>query len=87
MQVFNAFICKYHGPTDSHGSRVSITHVHSTLRVYIPFDHAARDISKMAEAYLAEHGLNVVGMAWLDVHGDEVVLLSDTFKSHKKEKK
>lgn len=53
-------IVKYHGPTDSKGSRVSLTlPLCDNKRIYIPFDYECRDSLDNAMAALGESGVEV----------------------------
>lgn len=67
----------YVGATNFRGSRVKIHSARFKKTRLIPYDHSARDILEIAEAYLKEKGIKVIG------HGEATrgyYLVSETFK-------
>ncbi len=72
----HAIVCKYHGPTNTRGSRVSLYSERFKERISAPFDYSARDIIDQGRAMLARTGHNVVAVAETR---EGYILLSDTF--------
>lgn len=74
----HAIVVKYHGPTYTRGSKVSLYSPRFNQRVYIPYDFGARDIVEMAYKELVRRGFVVVGFAETDKR--TYTVLCDTFK-------
>ena len=65
-------VVKYHGPTDSKGSRISLTLPRwEDRRIYIPFDYESRDILDNATSALDAAGVKIA--AHLDIGSDYVI--------------
>jgi len=77
VKVFHIVTVKYHGATNTRGSRVSLYSERFQKRIYIPFDYSERDIESMAVNYLIEHGFKIVGYA-------DGYVITDTFESIEK---
>jgi hypothetical protein len=77
IKIFHIIRVRYHGATNTKGSRVSLYSERFNERVFIPFDYSERDIESMAINYLIERGYKVAGYA-------EGYVMIDTFKSIKK---
>ena len=63
MKNLNLIEVKYLGPTNNKGSRVKLTSHRLKETVTIPYDYNLNHPLEMAEAYLKEKGLPVVGCA------------------------
>jgi len=83
MQNYHLIHVKYHGATNTMGSRVSLYSERFKERVYIPFDYAMNDISEMAEKYLLDRGFEIVGQG--EVMSGATIVTS-TFEPIKGEK-
>lgn len=78
MKNFHVIEVKYHGPTNTRGSRISLYSARFSKRVYIPFDYSLNHPSEMAEKYLLENGFEIVGCG----DGKQVdFIITDTFKT------
>lgn len=78
MKNFHVIEVKYHGPTNTRGSKISLYSARFSKRVYIPFDYSLNHPSEMAEKYLLENGFEIVGC----VDGKQVdFIITDTFKT------
>lgn len=80
IQTLHAITVKYHGPTNSNGSRVSLYSERFNARVVIPFDYSIQNTWEMAANYLKDTH-EIVGVA--STHKG-YILLSTTFDSIKK---
>lgn len=78
MKNFHLIVVKYHGATNTRGSRVSLYSERFGKRVTIQFDYAMNHISEMAENYLIEKGFYVVGCG---ESKNGYIIITDTFKS------
>ena len=76
----HAILVKYHGATNTRGSRVSMYSERFSERVSVSYDYRARDIGEMAYNELVRRGFNIVAQA--ETKGG-CLLLTDTFKSLK----
>ncbi len=74
MENLRGFKVKYHGPTDTRGSRVSITDTRHNQKVTIPYDYKLNSAYDMAEVWLKEKGIEC---KWLT--DDGAILLTDDF--------
>lgn len=61
MKNFHLIHVKYHGATNTRGSRVSLYSERFKERVTIPYDYALNGIDDMAEKYLLARGFEIVG--------------------------
>lgn len=78
----HAITVKYHGPTNSSGSRVTLYSDRFKARITIPYDYAKSSVPEMAFDYLKDTH-EIVGMASTR---EGWVLLSTRFDSIKKSK-
>ena len=76
----HAISIKYHGATNTRGSRVSITSHRFEEKVFIPYDYQYNNIYNMAYDYLISKNFNIIGLSEVK---DGYILLSDTFRSIK----
>jgi hypothetical protein len=76
----HAILVKYHGPTNTRGSRVSMYSERFQERISVSYDYTTRDITEMAYNELVRRGFNIIGVSEVK---EGHILLSDTFKSLK----
>jgi hypothetical protein len=78
MKNFHVIEVKYHGATNTRGSKVSLYSARFKKRISIPFDYSLNHPSEMAEKYLLENGFEIVGCG----DGKQVdFIITDTFKT------
>jgi hypothetical protein len=77
----HAILVKYHGPTNTRGSRVSMYSYRFNVRVSVSYDYDKRDIGEMAYNALVRRGFNIVGISEVK---EGYILLSNTFDSIKR---
>ena len=77
IQNYHILRIKYIGPTNHNGSRVKIISDRFQQSKTIDYDHRFSRITDMAEAWLKEHGFNIIGTGELK---NEDVLISTTFE-------
>jgi len=80
IQNLHALEVKYHGPTNTRGSYISIYSSRFNERIRISYDYSARDIVVTAYHELVLRDFNIIAQA--EVKGG-YILLSDTFKAFK----
>lgn len=61
MNNFRVFTIKYHGATNTRGDRVSIYDNRFKVRVFIPYDYTFNTHFEVAENYLCNLGINLIG--------------------------
>jgi len=79
MKSFHLIHVKYHGATNTRGSRVSLYSERFKKRISIPFDYTYNDIADMAEKKLLEFGFDIVGQGE-SVNGS-CVIVTNTFRT------
>lgn len=77
LQNYHLIRIKYHGATNSRGSRVSMTSDRFSQRIYIDYDYTMSSIKDMAARDLERKGFEIIGAGELK---NEYVLISTTFK-------
>jgi hypothetical protein len=78
LSNYHVITVKYHGPTNSNGSRVSLSSPRFNSRVIIPYDYAKNTAVDIAAEYLSQNGFNIIGKG--ESINDTDVIISDTFK-------
>lgn len=76
LQNYHLLRVKYHGATNTIGSRVSITSDRFKQRIYIDYDYSMNTIHEMATTKLQQRGFEIVGVGELK---NEYILISTTF--------
>jgi hypothetical protein len=67
-----AIACKYHGPTNSHGARVSLACPLLGKRKVIPFDYALNNAHEVAHAWLSAQGIKCESFVSLSI-GETII--------------
>jgi len=80
IQNLHALEVKYHGPTNTRGSYISIYSARFKERIRVSYDYSARDIVVTAYHELILRGFDIVAQAEIK---DGYILLSNTFKALK----
>jgi len=81
IENYHILKVKYHGPTNTLGSRIRITSERFEQSITIDYDHSQNAIYDMAANHLIDKGFNIVGKAEGSNH---YYLISDTFEPLKK---
>ena len=67
-----AIACKYHGPTNAKGARVSLACPLLKRRKVVPFDYALNNAHEVAHAWLSSHGIKCESFVSLSL-GETIV--------------
>jgi hypothetical protein len=67
-----AIVCKYHGPTDSNGARVSLACPLLGKRKVIPYNYSLNNSHEVAHAWLSSHGIKCEAFVSLSL-GETIV--------------
>jgi len=82
MKNFHIIEVKYHGATNTRGSKVSMYSGWGKTRKTIPYDYSLNAPVEIAEKYLLENGFEVVGSGEGMRTGRAVdFIITNTFKS------
>lgn len=81
LQNYHLLRVKYHGATNTKGSRVSITSDRFQQKIVIEYDYSMDSIYEMAIGELQNRGFEIVGIGELK---KEYILISTTFEPLKK---
>lgn len=82
MKNFHVIEVKYHGATNTRGSKISLYSARFSKRVYIPFDYSLNHPSEMAEKYLLENGFEIIGCGQgMRTNTPVDFIITDTFKT------
>ena len=77
MTNYHVLKIKFHGATNTSGSRIGITSERFDQRLIIPYNYEYNSSYAGAEAYLIANGFNIIGMG---VGKDCMYIITDTFK-------